>query len=372
MHERLTRARATALGDVPGRAEAVSVDWLSAVLCADTPGASVTRFLVGPRDDGTTSRSAMVVDYNDVGQEAGLPTRLFVKCSATLLSRVLTGLSGAARAEVGFYSQLRPTMDIESPAAYHAAWQPGACRSAIVLEDVAVTGGVTFADPTETHVARSMVESQLDVIAGYHGWYWGSARLAGLPWLGTALQFQQTVNATIDFERRTMVGVERSEGIVPPELGRRRHEIYPKAMRSLELHAQAPVTLLHQDLHRNWYVTPEGRMGLFDWQCVAKGHWALDFAYTVSSALQVEDRRAWERELLGFYLDRLGAAGGQPPSFDVAWNHYRQQVFHALIFLLYTIGQGALQPDMQPRAVCEANVRRIAQAVTDLESLDAI
>jgi hypothetical protein len=98
---------------------------------------------------------------------------------------------------------------------------------------------------------------------------------------------------------------------------------------------------------------------------------ALDFAYAMMGALTVEDRRAWERDLLTRYLEQLAAAGGDAPSFDQAWLDYRQQVFHGLIFWLYTIGAGKLQPEMQPLKVSEANVERMAHAVIDLDSFDA-
>ncbi|MDQ2706131.1 MAG: hypothetical protein M3Z25_00100 [Actinomycetota bacterium] len=50
---------------------------------------------------------------------------------------------------------------------------------------------------------------------------------------------------------------------------------------------------------------------------------------------------------------------------------YRQQVVHGLAFWLATIGVSTLQPKLQPREVCVANIRRMAQAVADLDALRA-
>jgi aminoglycoside phosphotransferase (APT) family kinase protein len=114
-------------------------------------------------------------------------------------------------------------------------------------------------------------------------------------------------------------------------------------------------------------------MGLCDWQLMTRGNWALDVAYALTSALTVDDRRAWERELIEVYLDQLKACGGPSDlDFDLAWRLYRQQVFHGLIFWLYTIGHGALQPAMQPDAVSRINLERMTNAIVDLESLDSI
>jgi hypothetical protein len=100
--------------------------------------------------------------------------------------------------------------------------------------------------------------------------------------------------------------------------------------------------------------------------------WALDVSYALSSALTVDDRRAWERELIELYVDRLFAAGGPALSFDEAWLAYRQQVFHGLAFWLYTIGAGRLQPAMQPDEVSLANLERMTNMIDDLDSFSAL
>jgi hypothetical protein len=41
-----------------------------------------------------------------------------------------------------------------------------------------------------------------------------------------------------------------------------------------------------------------------------------------------------------------------------------------MVFWLYTIGSGALQPDMQPYDISRVNVTRLVHATVDHESLD--
>lgn len=144
-------------------------------------------------------------------------------------------------------------------------------------------------------------------------------------------------------------------------------------MSSLEINVSGPMTLQHQDLHLgNWYITEDDRMGLFDWQCMAVGNWAKDVAYTIAAALTVEDRRAYERDLVTHYVESLHRHGVTSLDFDKAWLAYRRQTLHALLFWLYTIGYGPLQPKMQPDDICLANIERMAQAVVDLDSLAAL
>jgi len=142
----------------------------------------------------------------------------------------------------------------------------------------------------------------------------------------------------------------------------------------LRLNSSGTPTLLHQDVHQgNWLRDADGRLGLYDWQAVARGEWALDFAYAMSVNLQIEDRRAWERELLERYLWRLGEEGVQnPPPFEQAWLRYRQQPFHVVIFSLLTIGAGRFQPAMQPKDYMARCWERIAIFLDDHDSLDSV
>ena len=372
LRERLRPSAPTELSQVPSAPDTLTLDWLTAALCRDQPDARVVQCFVGAPNVGSTTRRQLVIDYNSNGDAAELPRRIFAKGSESFVSRLSTGLTGIAAAEAGFYRDLRPRLDVETPAAYHAAFDASTFASMILLEDVASTKGVTFADPTVTTITLDLARSQLDLLATCHGTFWASPDLDDLPWLRSALEVQETFNALIGFEARVMVGLKRAAAIVPAELTARKAEIYPLAMRALEVHSGLPQTLLHQDVHlRNWYVTPQGTMGLFDWQCVGRGLWAQDVSYAITAALKPEDRRAWERDLLTGYLAGLAAAGGEPPSFEVAWDSYRQQALHGLIYWLFTLGQGPLQPDMHPRPVCEANVQRMAAAVVELGSLDA-
>lgn len=371
--ERTRRSAPRTLAHTPPSTAQLTPKWLTAALCGDHPGARVTALQRGERSDGSTSREVLFLEYNEAGKAAGLPERIFCKSSPSFTSRLITGLSGALQNEAGFYTTLRPRVTMETPHAYYAAVDPVSARSIFLMEDIANTRGARFGDPTTLPVGRAQAESMVTNLAAYHGTFWESPQLRTLPWLQTSLAFQQRINATIDFEKRSMIGIQRSEHIAPQEFLRRRHEVYPATMRSLELNIGGPRTLLHSDMHLgNWYATSGDRMGLFDWQCMTTGEWALDVVYALMSALTIEHRRAWERDLLSFYLDELARTGGQPPSFDQAWLRYRQQAFHGLIFWLYTIGAGRMQPNMQPLHVSEANVARMTQAVVDLESLDCL
>ena len=50
----------------------------------------------------------------------------------------------------------------------------------------------------------------------------------------------------------------------------------------------------------------------------------------MATSLSVEDRRAWEMDLIQFYLSELNSAGVPAPSLDDAIRLYKQQLLGAL------------------------------------------
>ncbi|MCV7250640.1 phosphotransferase [Mycobacterium hackensackense] len=359
---------------VPPSAEALTPEWLTAVLCSQVAGARVVDVTVSRGDNGTSARRALVVDYNDIGRQAGLPATLFTKSTATIGSRILLGVTGIAEGESVFYNNVRPGLTLRSPRAYYSGYDPKSHRSLVILEDLNERGW-TFPDPMANVLQRSDAEDMVSELAVYHGAFWDSPRFGGdLSRLRPAYDWQENLNRKVGFEKRTLTGLDRAKDVVDGELYGRREKLYPAFMRSLLLHRSTASTLLHQDLHLgNWLRDENGRMGLYDWQCVAKGNWALDYSYALGATLPTEDRRNWQEDLLRLYLARLKEAGvATPPTFDEAWLAYRQQPMHALAFGLFTLGGSRLEPELQPRDYTLASIERLARHVCDLGSIDAL
>lgn len=354
--------------ELPTSYEAITDRWLTDILCAGHRGACVTSHRLGAPDSGSSNRRKISVDYNAAGREAGLPTALFCKATHNLANRVVLGVSGGARCEVNFYNEIRPRLDIEAPRSFFAKFDPETFNSIIVLGDL--TGSVTeFCDYT-TRMSRARAESQLALLAQMHGSCYGNPELRRrLDCLPTWPEYFESTSG-FGMEDGSNRGFLAAEEVIPPRLYRRFEEIWPATVASVELHERLPLTLSHGDVHlKNWYVAGSGEMGLGDWQCCQRGHWGRDVAYAIATALTVEDRRAWEGDLLRFYLDRLSAAGGPAVSFDEAWLHYRQQLMTALTWWTITLTPTPDLPDMQPRDVTMEFLGRIAIAMDDVDSL---
>jgi len=299
---------------------------------------------------------------------------VFSKSTPRFTSRAITVPSECLVCEAVFYDRIRPVLDIEAPDGYYMAVDPRSGRSMFLLEDVAATRNVTFGDPTLHYIDRHRAEAIVTTLARVHGTFWNSTRFAGdLKMLKTAGQWQSDVNDLIGFAKRSAVGFDRAQHVFPDKLVDLKDRVWPAVMRSLALQEAGPRTLLHADVHaRNWYLTPAGGMGLYDWQVLNVGTWAMDVAYALASALTVQDRRDWEGDLIALYVDRLYAAGGPRLDPGEAFFTYRQQAFHGLAFWLYTIGSGRFEPNMQPREVSLVNLERMSNMVIDLDCLTAI
>ncbi|MGH3421200.1 MAG: phosphotransferase, partial [Streptosporangiaceae bacterium] len=343
-----------------------------AVLCPPVQGARVVsaRTLAGTA--GTTTRRTLHLVYNQAGAVAALPQRLFVKSTSSIAQRVMLGLGGLIQGEPRFYGTVRPRLEIEAPASYFGAVDQRSWRSVLLLEDVVYSRGASFWDP-ETRITRAQIEDLLRMTAGWHGRLWDSPLLSSWTWLRSPGDQLRVIDGLLGLADRTPAGTERARAVLPPSLASRRHDLHEAMRRSLTAASQGPMTYLHGDLHvANTYLAADGSVGVCDWQCGLRGSWVHDFAYIVATALETEDRRAWEWELLQFYLEHLAAAGGGTLSPEAAWLAYRGALFYPYFAWIYTLGRSRIQPAFQPDGVSLTLIGRIAAAIDDLGGLAAV
>lgn len=374
--ERLTRPRPTTLREVPPSAEALTTEWLTAALCDGVPGAEVVSFALGPRNDGTSARRSVAVTYNGAGRAASLPTALFTKSAPTFLTRMVGAGVGLARVEAMFYALVRPGLDIETPVTRYSAYDPVSHRQLLVTDDVSVTRAAVFGTALTRTLDLDQAEQVVDLLATLHSHFWQAPlrRLYG-SWHQDAYEVTATLNVAIGAKARIASGFERARTVIPAAVYARRAEVHPALMRSQRLNVDVgPQTFLHGDVHPgNWYVTGDGRMGVYDWQLSVRGGPARDLAYALSTHLTVEQRREWEAALLDRYLERLTKHGVEDvPSAADLFLFYRQQMCYPMLAWLATIGRSPLQPKYQPDEISLANLERITAAFDDLRTLDSL
>jgi hypothetical protein len=360
----LTRA------DIPRSYESITDAWLSDVLCRAVPAAAVTSHRLGPNDDGTNNRRRIHLSYNAAGQAAGLPASVFCKATFGLANRQMLGHSGGVLCEVTFQNHARALLDIEAPRPLLANYDPVSFASIIIFEDFGDTASFCS---EETRVDQNFARAQLDILARLHGWFHQAPELTGS--LSVLPTWYERFHKLMSFhlEESCTAGVEAAEALLPPDLFKRRAEIWPTTLRSLEALRSLPLTLCHGDVHlKNWYQCSDGRIGLGDWGVTHRGHWSRDLAYTLTTALTVADRRAWESDLIAYYLDRLASEGGPHTSVEEAKQAYRLSLPSAFAFWTLTLKPDPAFPAMQPASTARVFIERIGQALADHDALNAV
>ncbi|MCY4427318.1 MAG: phosphotransferase [Halieaceae bacterium] len=371
--ERITQPKPVDLTEVPPSPEALTKEYLTAILCGEYPGAEVRSIILGEESSGSGNRCAIELGYNEIGERAGLPKYLFHKCEKDFYVRLHLRRLEIDQNEPKFYSVIQPEVNIETPKAYLAAFDERSCRLSLLMEDVSREQGAVFFE-VNSQVSRSDIEQMLSILAGLHAKYWGSERLdQEFTWLMNPARFSQKLIEGMELEQLTSNGLERAVSVLPASLAGRKDDIWNAFLAAMEISSRAPHTYLCGDPHlRNFYKLASGKIGLADWQVTMKGAWSHDFDYTLLTSLPIEQRRAWERELLAYYLGNLEGRGVTPPNPGEAWEIYRRQTLYTFVGWLVTIGFGDLQPSMQPDTESLEIIRRAAAAVEDLGSLEAL
>ncbi len=351
---------------LPYSFEAITAQWLTAILCADHPGAEVKDFDLDRPDDGFSNRRRIFLQYNEVGDEAGLPRSVFCKACHDLPTRLAFALTGCGATEVDFYNQVSPALTMELPTAYYARYDSNTCNMLLMMKDL--VGGRFFDE--ESQVDEQLAAEMVSWLARFHGAFFedGGARIpAGV--------FPQYSRFWANRQRsgraeRSSSGFTRAEEVIPPRLFAAGAKVWEATVVSVARHDDLPQTLLHGDCHlKNWYVTAAGVVGLSDWQGTAIGHWARDVSYAVATILTVEDRRRWERQLLERYLEVLADFGGPSIGFEDAWRAYRQQMLTPLAAWTATLSPGQGEAAAHSTAARLEFVRRLSTAIDDLDVL---
>lgn len=363
--------KVTAVVDLPRSYEELTEDWMTEALCRDVPGARVVSVNLGPPDNGSSNRRRITVVYNAAGQAAGLPEQLFCKASHDLANRMVLGVSGGAKGEVNFYNLFRPHIEMEVPTSYFAAWNEVSCNSLIILGDI--TDSVESFCDDKTPMSRERAESQMRLLARLHASGYANAEVkTNLSQMPT---WEEFYHRSCDFglESGIRKAFHEARDILPTSVyGMGEDGMWDRMLQSVARHGTLQRTITHGDVHlKNWYVAGNGEMGLSDWQCSNSGHWSRDLIYTIATALPIEDRRKWDRDLVAYYLDELASHGGPQVSLDEAWLHCRQQLWTALSWWLVTLCPPEGLPDMQPRDTTIEFLTRIGTAMDDAGSATA-
>jgi Phosphotransferase enzyme family len=346
----------TAFDPAPKRLdEVVNPEWLSAMLDARWPGATVRKVETVETLVTMATKVRLALDVDGGGPDT--PASICIK-------GVLTDTGAhpsASIVETLFYAHAADTLGVRVPHCVHAGLNAAGDNGVIVMRDEIAAGGhfCTALDPFTPDEAAD----GLDQLAQLHVAGWDGTATYDTPWIP---RFLDRISATpimpLDVLQDMLDGPRGNP--LPPAI--RSAARLHRALGGLAAQVRdRPNCLVHGDAHAgNVYRDAEGRLGIVDWQILQKGEWAQDVAYHLAAVLAPEDRAAHERRLLGHYLDRLKSLGG--PSIDPqdAWTRYRAGMVYG--YFLWAITR-----KVDPQITNEF-VRRLGLASSELDSFAVV
>lgn len=311
---------------------------------------------------------ATVVDVEEVRRSQSSAIKVFVKltfgdvrlavdqfCIKAYFSRPEYAPVGAR--EVRFYEEIAPLAPIRVPTTYYTGVDSKTQHGIVIMDDL-VAVGATPRKPGELADATQVTRS-LDQLAGLHSRYWND-QLRHDPLMQP--KYPSYSDSISDDELDELLAGPRGDGI--PGHVRSARRLKSALRMYLRLDPERPSTFIHGDAHiGNMYLDADGTPGFIDWQNYEFGHWSLDVAYHIGAALDPEERRTAERELLRGYLARL-RQGGVDLAEEEAWREYRSSMGYG--YFLW-----AMTRRVEPAVTNEMN-RRLGTAVADLDSFDIL
>lgn len=350
------------------RLEAVTADWLTAVLAHGGVDARVRGFTAKSVGTGQIGQSVKFTLAYD-GAAAGAPASLVGKFPAAGDESRSTGVAlGNYIREVNFYRHLAPTALIATPKCYFTDVDPATSEFVLMMEDLApAEQGDQLKGCTLEQARLALREA-----ANLHASHWGDRAIEDLAWVsGTraAAAFGSADPGAIarlwqGFCARyadRMSGVARGIGDTLTANFGRYSTLYT-----------GPKALVHIDYRPDNMMFASAAGGrpltVLDWQSLAFGCGVTDAAYFLAGALPREERRLRERDLLREYHDRLRELGVTGYDYDTCWRDYRSRAFALFTVAFYA----SMIVTQTPRgdAMFLAMLHSATDQIVDLDALD--
>lgn len=298
-------------------------------------------------------------------EPAGAPATVFCKLPPRdAARRQVIAATGMGPKEVRFYGELAPKLGLRTPVVHAAEHDPENADFVLLLEDLQATG-CTVSDGT-VGVQPDAAATALEELAELHVRYEDPARRAAeAAWVqpaGPGSDYAvQMLRHGIEHHRHRL-----TDAFV--ELA----ELYNARRPDLQAlwHAGGH-TVVHGDPHLGNVFDDHGRTGFLDWGIVMVSTPMRDVSYFLTMAMDVEDRRAHQEDLLRHYLAARAALGGAPLTFDEAWTAHRVQAAYTVPASCQVVQFPADVTEAR-RVFAEAFLARASAAIEDLDAAAAV
>ncbi len=360
---------------IPLTVEDFTPDWLTAALrasgmLADERVVSVEANPMGEAFGFLGSLSRLALTYDR--PPAGAPATLIAKFAAQAeLNRNFARQYGIYATEARFFQELQPALDaMPTVRAFYTSCDLEAGDGVTILEDL--KGRLRIGDQM---VSPSPAEAMtiVEQAAGLHATWWGRTDTDDLAWLPKP-DGPVWAMAPATLQGFWPVYQQNFGHLLTPSLISAVERTWAQMEWVFKRFASPPMTVVHGDYRLDNMFFPE-RAGdpitVIDFQLMARGRGPYDIAYFASQSLDIEQRRATERDLLRRYHGALVDAGVRDYSFDDCFEDYRLATLWCAV---YPIGMGGGLAGAEQRHLDLATEvsRRCFTAIEDLDAVSTL
>ncbi len=300
---------------IPASINEVSAAWLGEVLGTNIDTINVTQIGQGVGLMGDIFRV-------ELSGSDSAPASVVVKLPSSFEENRQQGVDlGMFDAEVRFYNELAPAVDVGLPGVFLADIKSGTADFVVVMEDLS---NLTMVDQYKG-MNVEQATAAVRVLAHIHSVWWDKAQTPELEWIPAM------TGPRIEFVDQMLAQIYPlyAEGFAKylPEGGLEIYERFAGNYLSVNktLAARSPWTIAHQDYRvENLMFGPpgSGQVVVLDWQGIGRGPGMYDVGYILGGSMEVELRREHEKALVQAYVDQLAELGIEGYDFDKAWADY--------------------------------------------------
>src|SRR3954447_10773503 len=350
-------------GPLPATAADIDPSWLTAVLAERYPGVRVATVDVVGTTEATNAHARLRISYDE---QAGAPDAVFCKLPPRdPYRREHIIESGMGRREAYFYCDMAPTLRMRTPAAHLTGYDERDGTFVLMIEDLADTG-CDVSDGT-WGISPDSAAGALEDLAELHVRFEDpNVRAADAAWVTRRKPGNNYGTTLLQF------GLDNHRSRLSDDFAAIAQLYIDHDVELSELWLQGPTTLLHGDTHIGNLFVDNGRTGFLDWGLMTLSTPMRDVSYFLNMAMNIDDRRRHEEDLLRHYLDVKNAIGTtQAFTFDEACLAHRIHAAYTVVACcqIVTFPENATE---RRRTFANAFLARSEAAIVDLESRAAL
>ena len=343
---------------IPKTIEEVTPKWLSKILDIEITDMGVIKIGEG---------IGLLGDIYKVDLSPGdrLPKSVVVKLPSSFEENRQQGIAlGMFEAEVRFYNQLGPMVNVGLPKIYHADILEGTADFIIVMEDLSDLRMITQSDG----MGAIQTESAVRVLAKIHSVWWGKMESHEFDWIPSM------IGPRIEFVTQSLSDMfprfAENFGEYISSEALHLYELFSKNYLNVNkvLAARSPWTLVHQDCRvENMLFGEIGSdyVAVIDWQGIGRGPSSYDLAYLLGGSVETDLRRQHEDQWISTYHKTLLEEGVLNYSIQELREDYRiSHLQGGLATAMFTAGSLNLNNERGLQLVVTM-VQRHAQAALD-------